>query len=46
MPKYKRKRFFMTIDENLLKTRKHIHFIGIGGSGIGAHAVVLLEKKE
>lgn len=24
----------MTIDENLLKTRKHIHFIGIGGSGM------------
>ncbi len=24
----------MTVDENLLKTRKHIHFIGIGGSGM------------
>ena len=24
----------MTIDENLLKTRKHLHFIGIGGSGM------------
>lgn len=24
----------MTIDENLLKTKKHIHFIGIGGSGM------------
>ena len=24
----------MTVDENLLKTRKHIHFIGIGGSGL------------
>lgn len=24
----------MTVDENLLKTKKHIHFIGIGGSGM------------
>ena len=24
----------MTVDENLLKTRKHLHFIGIGGSGM------------
>ena len=24
----------MPVDENLLKTRKHIHFIGIGGSGM------------
>lgn len=24
----------MTVDENLLKSRKHIHFIGIGGSGM------------
>lgn len=24
----------MTVDENLLRTRKHIHFIGIGGSGM------------
>ena len=24
----------MTVDENLLKTRKHIQFIGIGGSGM------------
>ena len=24
----------MNIDENLLKTRKHLHFIGIGGSGM------------
>ena len=24
----------MTVDENILKGKKHLHFIGIGGSGM------------
>lgn len=34
----------MQIDDNLLKTRKHIHFIGIGGSGM--YPMVQILHKE